>query len=212
MGEPVYVNSYQKKKLKEFIFVDDAFFVQAVTDDLDKVLMYSVTIRKRKFFPKVPMQNLWLGKSTFTDAKKIFNKNSKGPDWIISGVGFHDYFYSEGYYLANPGGYQTLGLSLSMVGSLEEKVTDITNMPTGYVSPNVGFTFSQEIDYQVSQGDSDKYPSEVKEFSDNNKNIINTYSIFGPFVSTGDILGIREDPTTYLLGPEQNQVRLLNYK
>lgn len=215
LGEPVYINKFEKKKLKEFIFVDEAFFIQTITDNNDKVLAYSVTIRKEDFYPKVPMRQLWLGKSTFVDVKKVFDldyKNTGGPDWIISGIGFHDYFYSEGYYLGNPGGYQTLGLSMSMVGALDEDGVDLTDIPGSYISPNVGFSFSEEIDYQVSHMSSDKYPDEVRKFLNNNKNIINTYTIFGPMVSTGDIIGIRESPITYLLGPDQNQVRLLNYK
>lgn len=215
LGEPVYINNEQGKKIKEFIFVDNAFFVQTVTDNLDKVLMYSVTIRRGGFYPKVPMQDLWLGKSTFTDSKKVFEwdyKNNGGPDWVVSLIGAHDYFYSEGYYLANPGGYQTLGLSMSLSGFINDKNLDISEMPIDYISPNIFYSFPKEIDYQVSEDNTERFPKEIKKFLENNNNIINTYTIFGPFVTPGDIQSIRGDYPYYLFGPDHNQVRLLDYK
>lgn len=51
LGDPAFINLSRDKSQKEYIFVDEDFYVQAITDRLGKVLLYAVTIRKKDFNP-----------------------------------------------------------------------------------------------------------------------------------------------------------------
>lgn len=197
LGNPVYTNSF--KTVNEYIFVDELFYVQAVVDKKDKVIAYSVTTRDPKFNPKVPIfNNIILGKSKFIDTN-IFNKK---PDWIISMLGAHDLFYSEGYYLGNPGGYQSIFFSMSGVSGNDGEYVP----PPYYQSHSLKLTFND-----LQNGNSEILPEDVSTFRENNTNLINTYSMLGKFVSPDDFKEIRDgNPRFYLFGPDNNQVRLLN--
>jgi hypothetical protein len=174
--------------------------VQAITDKADKVIGYSVTSRDKDFNPKFALFNIYLGKSTFKDINKEFG-GKRDPEWLISNLGAHDIFYTEGYYLGNPGYYQSFFFSMSMVGYSKEN--DFSPIPD-YVS--------SDLDMNFGALNSNALPPDVKALVDNNTNIINTYTVLSPFVSINDISSIRKVGVyDYLFGPDKNQVRLLDY-
>jgi len=91
--------------LDEYIYADEQWFVQAVVDSSDKVVMFSVTTRSPEFAPRVGAcgsTDVELGKSTFADLGDqpwgmIGNYHSMW--WneyseIYGGVGACDYKYS----------------------------------------------------------------------------------------------------------------------
>lgn len=207
LGKPIYINSY--KKVTEYIFVNDLFYVQGITDKSDKILAYSVTTTDRNFNPIVPFfEKISLGKSEFKDIKKEEPKMYDEPEWIISYLGAHDLFYTEGYYMANPGGYQSIFFSITSSGYIDYR--KYITIPD-YESPTVSLTFNKLIDFKVSKENS-VFPEDVKIFRNENTNLVNTYTVLGPFIALNEFLDIRDgSPYYYLLGPDYNQVRLMNY-
>ena len=80
-----------------------------------------------------------------------------------------------------------------------------------YESPTVSLTFNKLIDFKVSKENS-VFPEDVKIFRNENTNLVNTYTVLGPFIALNEFLDIRDgSPYYYLLGPDYNQVRLMNY-
>ena len=206
LGNPVYINS--GSNIKEYIFVNDLFYVQGITDKNDKVLAYSVTTRDKNFNPNPPFfKEIRIGKSSFKDINRI-EWLSGSPSWIISLPGAHDLFYTEGYYLANPGGYQTMFLSTTMAGYVDY---DKFEMIPYYQTPNINLTFSDGFGYILPKKNQTPEEKEIDNFRQKNINTINTYTILGPFVALNDFIDIRGEYPSYLFGPEYNQVRLLEY-
>lgn len=203
LGEPIYENQGRSQGIKEYIFVNRYFYVQAITTAEDKVLAYSVTTRDSHFNPKVPLYDLQLGKSTFEDLG--IHTASSSPDLVISYLGAHDLFYTEGYWGGNPHGYQTFFFSMTMSGYTN--YDNYTTVPD-YESPNLlgGFkSLFGNIESTTS------FPKVVLDYWQRNTNTINTYTILGPFVSFADIASIRDgSPYFYIFGPDYNQIRLLN--
>ncbi len=199
LGEAAFINTY-KSGLREYIFVHKLFYVQAIVDKSEKVIGYSVTTRDKNFNPRFSFFDIYLGKSTFQDLAKEFG-DSRKPDWLISYLGAHDLFYTEGYYMGNPGGYQSFFFGMSMAGySNENEYSVIPDYQTKDLTLSFGSLGEEEL------------PQEIQTFLANNANTINTYSILSPFVSIKDIASIRDgDVYFYLFGPNQNQVRLLDY-
>lgn len=200
LGNPAFINTFEKTK--EYIFAHEYFFVQAITDLDEKVLGYSVTTLDSSFNPKVVFFDLYLGKSTFSDLKDEFGGLGE-PDWLISVVGAHDFFYTEGYYIGNPGGYQSFFFSSTQAGYIGSQEEFEVPFFEYYESPNLDMDFSSITE--------NKLPDNIKKAWLENNNIINTYTVLGPFVSINDIKEIRDDHKYYLFGPDHNQVRLLYY-
>jgi hypothetical protein len=204
LGEPIYINPGYSNGLKEFIFVDPEFYVQAITSPEDKVIGYSVTTRDLNFNPKVPLYDIRLGISTFTEVKT--QSGNVFPDWIVSYLGAHDLFYTEGYYSGNPRGYQTTFFSMTASGYIDD---DNYMVVPDYESPDILSSFKEYIGRSV-QNSRPPVPDEVIDFWKSDTNTVNTYTILGPFVSFGDIAPIRDgSPYYYIFGPDLNQVRLL---
>lgn len=201
LGQPIYINDFDD--VREYIFVNDLFYVQSITDKNNKVIAYSVTTTAEDFNPEVPLfEGIKLGKSKFTDLNTKENSYNT-PNWIISFLGAHDLFYSEGYYLGNPGGYQSVFFSITESGFINYKEY---KEPPYYESPTINFPFKRLMGFNLEQ------PKELSEFRKINTNIINTYSVLGQFVTPNDFLKIRKGSANYyLFGPNYNQVRLLNY-
>jgi hypothetical protein len=199
LGEAAFINEY-KSGLKEYIFVHKLFYVQAIVNKSGKVIGYSVTTRDKNFNPRFSFFDIYLGESTFQDIAKEFG-GSRKPDWLISYLGAHDLFYTEGYYMGNPGGYQSFFFGMSMADySNEKQYSVIPDYQTKDLSLNFGSLGEEDL------------PQDIQTFLAENVNTINTYSILSPFVSIEDIASIRDgDIYFYLFGPDQNQVRLLDY-
>lgn len=116
LGEP----DFRKKdgQLKEFVYVDPRYYVQAVTDQSDRVVMFAVTTRSSEFAPSfdIPGGNseffrgpIQLGVSTFDDV-------APEPQFIAGAYGATWDYYCESFYLANPGNYQSFAVADSPAG------------------------------------------------------------------------------------------------
>lgn len=110
LGKPVFINYSKDKAQKEYIFVNEFYYVQTITDSNDKVLAYTVTVRDKDFNPtptfnRLTGTNITLGK---TSLKQIRLSSGMSP---MSCVGFlfasNPPFYYEKYYYGRPGHYQT---------------------------------------------------------------------------------------------------------
>jgi hypothetical protein len=227
LGEPVFVNNYEnflcyscefKDNYKEYIFVNSLFYVQAITDLNNKVLIFSVTTRSDDFNPKLSLGPfsinikdpfvIELGKTKFYE---IENKMNSRPLKIYSFIGANTFGYSESYYFGNPGFYQTYifgendasyfnkplfssGESLLFPNSEFSLPSTILDDGENFYLLNIESAFaSKEVD------------RETQLFRKNA--IINTYSITEPLLQF-------DEEDMYLLknffpGPKKTQIRVL---
>ena len=110
-------------------FIDSDYYVQAISDDDEAVLAFSVTTRSPRFHPVYqvhrppgllerlrwrrvygqpyrPLVSLKLGRTTFADLDPPDLEQFAGPHFIVS-MGAHNHAYSEMTYMGNPGNYQS---------------------------------------------------------------------------------------------------------
>lgn len=108
LGSPLYINPVEgNKDLKEYVFVDDDFYVQTITNTNDKVYSYAIVSRKKDFNPTFEMSNLF----------KVSLNKTPFSEWLIGKdlplncyrfIGAHDpIYYFEEHYFGNPGLYLT---------------------------------------------------------------------------------------------------------
>ncbi|KJL04353.1 ETEC_3214 domain-containing protein [Priestia aryabhattai] len=90
-------------KYKEYIYVNDDFFVKSITDESNTVLYYGVTTRKQGFNPKLPYvfgEDLKLGKTQIGEIKAT-------PENFVIDASSKFEYYHESYYFGNPGKYRS---------------------------------------------------------------------------------------------------------
>ncbi len=191
LGEPVFINyllavAGEQEKSKshgasrfEYIFVNESFFVQAVTTSEGEVTAYSVTTRTQRFNPKPILGwshdevTVQLGRTRFTQLDALGN-----PESLTYSLGARRFHYGEIYYLGNPGKYQTYVFSLNDAGD--------------YSLPNTGIDFLMErLDFDDAR---------LKAFRMDA--VINTYTIVAPNVGVEDLGSVG-------FGPDLDQVRTL---
>jgi len=185
VGNPVFVhkigNKKNDEKLKEYIFVNDMFYTQVITDDTDTVLMYSVTTRNIGFNPTFEewdgekYVSITLGKSHFVDFQNI-------PDKVNVYCGARRVNYSEEHYFGNPGKYQTYILSENDAGVFSEESAN----PCDIQDPA-----SDNID-----------PNNEKVTKFRREGLVNTFSVTSP-------LYVNEDEFVFNYGPNLDEVRVL---
>ena len=189
LGNPVFVNYSEYNGFKEFIFVNEFFYTQAITNDSGRVLAYSITTRKEDFNPEIELGpyttenkiiKVKLGKTKFYEIDGV---SFGDPESIDSRLGVHDWFYSEEHYFGNPGNYQSYFFSVNQAGYGNE-----------FYPPAI-----------KDQRDNTVKNPEIIDFRKNA--IINTYTITVPMVNS-KTLGLSNNEN-YLLGPDYNQVRVL---
>ena len=196
IGNPVFVNKMENGD-SEYIFVNNLFYVQAITDKDQRVLAYSVTTRSKDFNPSLKFvamsfgevedfrtPTVVLGKTTFSELGKIL---AWAPINIVSYLGAHDYFYSEEYRFGNPGNYQTFFFAQNQAGYVNNVYPAPALLP---------------VDYNHV---SSTYPG-IQAYRD--RAIINTYTVTAPFIGPKEMSN--DDSRTLILGPDYNQVRILN--
>lgn len=119
LGQPVYTSEY--KGLTNRTYINDYFYTQAITGTDGSVYLYSITLRKKNFYPDIPYnagkggKKLLLGKTTFGDMSEGIDKP------IIAGQYLPDFrrgIYSEAYYNGNPGNYLYYFLTINDAGGL----------------------------------------------------------------------------------------------
>jgi hypothetical protein len=86
-----------------YLFVLDEVYVEAVTDRAGSVNRFAITTRSPSFTPVLSLYGptVVLGRTKFAEV------DASLCDGLAAGFGGHSSSYSESYYLANPGGYQT---------------------------------------------------------------------------------------------------------
>ncbi len=99
---------------KEYIFGNQYFCVQVLTDELDTVKAYAITAIPEFFKPKFSILGIdvQLNKTTYSEIPDE-------PIYVFSYQGAHDLQYYEKHYLANPGNYQSIFLATNDAGYLK---------------------------------------------------------------------------------------------
>ena len=115
LGIPAqYVNSSDRpggEDLREYIFVLDDAYVQAITN-AGKVICFSVTTRRQAFHPVLE----YYGAAPITLGRTRFQQLGDEPNGIKGWLGARRWWYGEAYYFGNPGGYQTYVYSINDAG------------------------------------------------------------------------------------------------
>lgn len=125
LGDPVFVNYSEDRTQQEYVFVDEDFYVQAVTNSDGKILAYAVTTRNGSFTPvlKLPDDEVVLGVSKIGDVRGTPNRSCYG---VVAATGGS--FYYEEYYFGRPGMYQTYFLGVGGAGYLGPSSTHLGSL------------------------------------------------------------------------------------
>ena len=208
LGQPVFVNAYANtfnkenpSDYREYIFVDDLFYVQAVTDASSKVLIFSVTTRSKDFHPTLSLGPysaneeqhflVELGKTHFENA---FDSS---PEKVLSYMGANRFSYAEYYYFGNPGNYQTYILGYNQAGYLGSSVDKLVDVP---------WIFDEDLpETKPDEASTGKYDSRVIAFR--RAATVNTYAVTSPFLDNFNGSGILKN---FFPGPDYGQVRILD--
>lgn len=199
LGKSVYINYFDNKtrgyeflkdEIREYIFVDTDYYVQAITDRHDRVMSFAVTSRKEDFNPTFsvsPEGEISLNKSPFS--KWLGRVSESQPLLCYRFAGAHDPFlYFEQAYFGNPGHYLTYLVGINNSAPLHEWIPAIKD---GY-----DFSFSSRI-----QCDAINEEDRVRMSP-------NTYIVRG--MSFIDVHEATENSPGIFFGPENVLVRTLN--
>jgi hypothetical protein len=166
LGRAYFVN--QRKNYKEYLFILDLFYVQAITDTNGKITMYAITTRSPKFKPRFETG--------------FFDKNEKGITIVLGKTKFSEianyprdiygllstnmlsFYYTEMYCLGGSGMYLAYAVAYNGAG-----VGDIGEI----YQP----LFSESIDRNklINQIHEKGFPEELQKFR--RGSAINTYCI-----------------------------------
>lgn len=126
IGKPVMIKPWSNEqfpKYKEYVYVNDDFFVKSIADETNTVLYYAVTTRRDDFNPKLPLvfgDNLKLGKNKMSDI------NTAQPESSALDYSAKFLYYHENYYYGGIGNYRYYLIGYSPSECCEE-VTDSNN-------------------------------------------------------------------------------------
>jgi len=110
-GEPEFLNYSQDRKQKEYIFIEENFSLQAITNPDDKVLAFTITTRSKDFNPVFT-----IGETKIVLGKTTFKKLNDTPEACYGFLGNTTRsFYVEQYYIP-AGDYQTYIYGLNDAG------------------------------------------------------------------------------------------------
>lgn len=183
LGAPAFKN--RQSNYVEHIFIDSQFYVQAITDEDGKVLMFSVTTRSKSFNPTLDLGELevdgqpfvvTLGKTKFSDLDDI-------PRKIEAYTWNRGMSYREKYYFGNPGLYQNF---------------DFVSCEAGY-RPEINIHLGEFVLAAQEGIEIKSLATNVAEFR--RACVINTYTITAPLLDVDDEISE--------LGPSYDQVRLI---
>ena len=194
LGDSVFINYSEDRTQQEYVFVDDDFYVQAVTNSDGKVLAYAVTTRNEAFKPvlKLPNVDVVLGVTKFAELGRIEFARCYGLVAATAGS-----FYYESYYFGRPGKYQTYLLGTSDVGYLSASAFGI-----GMLDQKMKYLEKTEDVRNTlvwGQVDCTSVPEEFRE-----KQSLNTYLVLASSMQT------KEEEIKFGFGVGYNQVWLLN--
>ncbi len=118
-------------ELHERVWADRLYFVQALTDSDDRVVVYSVTSRTQRFRIAVPFPGggrYWSDQRsplTATLGKSSFLGAGVDPERVSGSRGARRFWYSEVFGFGNPGHYQHLILSVNDAGFISDGASDL---------------------------------------------------------------------------------------
>jgi hypothetical protein len=110
--KPEISRSFKGIPYKEYIYIFDSFYLQAISDSDGQVVIYAVTSRSQDFNPIWPENNLFkvqLGKTVFADIHE-------NPYAIRAFEGVRRHGYFEFYYFGGGSSYQTVAVGLNDAG------------------------------------------------------------------------------------------------
>jgi hypothetical protein len=195
LGKPFLIN--KRASHKEYLFIDELFYVQAVANEADQVVMYSITTRSPKFRPKI--------RTPFSDNKEkdivvelgrtplsVINYRPSDINGFISG-NMSSFYYNELYWTGNWGGYLTYGFSYNGAGA--------GKVSTPYWPLFSGLVTQKTLLNRLQKGDSPQFPRGLREFR--SKTAINTYTVISDYEPKLDI----DNDDWMTLGPEIQSLR-----
>ena len=168
---------------REDTFVNKYCYVQAITDPVGTVVLYSVTTRRKDFSPTLVLgpyaldnhsSKIRLGRTRFAELESFAK-----PQSITSNIAARRFYYYEEYYFGNPGKYQTFLLGIGDAGYCHRD------------HPGIPVVCGEAIGN-----------SAVREFRQNA--VINTYAVSAPLLIAKDLL------KGFWFGANRDQVRVVD--
>ncbi|MBF1802738.1 ETEC_3214 domain-containing protein [Alloalcanivorax profundimaris] len=184
----------EKISYNEYFYVDELYFVQAVTDEDNKVGMYSITSRSSTYIPEIKTDLgdiIFLGKSTYNETKKKPRKVAGLLGMNLKHFNYYEVFlfdpgnYRYAIYSSNPNGY------FDSVGGLDWEIGDVFAK---------GFSV-----------DDDDFPMHGKHDEFRKSTTINTYSVTTPWFRGIDLSdeGVNYGGAQINFGPHVDQVGMV---
>ena len=123
LSDPVFINKSEDKVYIEYIYVNEDYYVQVITDNNKKVLAFTVVSRKKDFNPILDYSGgeYTLLKNSLADVRKNGNPENCYLNIPASGP----FSYYEDYYYGRPGLYQTYRVGNAQAGYFDQEKTKI---------------------------------------------------------------------------------------
>lgn len=206
LGKPVYVNLLTEKQyvylekrykdvpVKEYVFVDEAYYIQAVTDNNEKVISYAITSRNNNFNPTFKKGGLFevsLNKTTFSD---FAPESTNRACYRFLGAHTPQNYYEEVFF-GNPGHYLTYLIGVSNIAWSNKSIPDYDEPLPEKFNPEKNFPgWNGKVDCNKISDDYRKSASP------------NTFIVW----STEVLKDEKGSPQMAFFGPKYTQVRTLN--
>jgi hypothetical protein len=190
LGEPPFRQTVGD--MTEDVFVDDLFFVQTWTTGERLVVAYSVTTRRASFRPRIPFPNegRYHGNGTRLSGRLLrtsFSDAGEDPQQVWSVLGARRFWYREAHYLANPGNYQWIALSITDAGAAHTNLDG--GLPPGlFTAGEIRTENTEELDALI-------------EFR--RRAAPNTYTVSAPHYSLA-----ARSPSDSICGPDHDHLRV----
>ena len=123
LNDPVFINKSEDKVYIEYIYVNEDYYVQVITDNNKKVLAFTVVSRKKDFNPILDYSGgeYTLLKNSLADVRKNGNPENCYLNIPASGP----FSYYEDYYYGRPGLYQTYRVGNAQAGYFDQENSKI---------------------------------------------------------------------------------------
>ena len=180
---------------QECIYVHPYYFVDALIDDEQTVVAFAVTTRTKRFRPTLtsapkeshPRLVVRLGATRFADT-------AVNPERLVASLGARRFFYSEVYYLGNPGHYLSFACGVSDAGHF---AWDRVRVPLDTEAGEYDF------DHRINCAQDDTTLEQPLIRSFRGRAVINTWAVIGgPFSPLHDA-----NPVKIIFGPDHDHVR-----
>lgn len=179
---------------KEYFWIDENYYVQAVADDNDKVGMYSITVRSNDYIPEISSdlgEIVYLGKSTYGEMRDKPIKVAGLLGMNLKHFNYYEVFlfdpgnYRYAVYSSNPNGH------FENVGSLDWEIRNI---------------FARKFSV-----DNDDFPMHKQHNEFRMATTINTYSVTTPWFKGIDLSddGVNYGGAQINLGPHVDQISMI---